>query len=195
MRFLRWTWMLGTAAVLATEAQRLDAQSVTTNPFRPMVNWGELPAGRSFGSTSAAEIAADGNIWVVERCGANTCVGSNVDPVLLFTKEGKLVRSFGAGKIAWPHGVDVDGAGNLWVADAWAEGATTAGHAVLKFSPEGELLMAIGEPGMRGDPPRRLTRPSDVLVAPNGPCNCGILAATRFMPNPCVRLSSVEAAI
>jgi DNA-binding beta-propeller fold protein YncE len=169
MPVLRWIGVLGAvAAMLATVAGRLDAQSVTTNPFRPIVNWGELPAGRSFGSTSAVEIAADGNVWVVERCGANTCVGSNVDPVLLFTKDGKLVRSFGAGKIAWPHGVDVDAAGNLWVTDAWAEGATTTGHAVLKFNPEGELLMTLGEPGMRGDPPRRLTRPSDVLVAPNG---------------------------
>ena len=169
MRVLRWIGMLGAAAaIVVAGGRRMDAQSVTTNPFRPLVSWGELPPGRSFGSTSAVEIAADGNIWVVERCGANTCVGSNVDPVLLFTKEGKLVRSFGSGMLAWPHGVDVDADGNLWVADAWAEGATTTGHAVLKFSREGKLLMTIGEPGQRGDPPRRLTRPSDVLVAPNG---------------------------
>jgi DNA-binding beta-propeller fold protein YncE len=167
MRLLRGTWVLGAAAILIG-AGGLEAQSVTSNPFRPIYNWGELPAGRSFGSTSAVEIAADGNIWVVERCGANTCVGSSVDPVLLFTKEGKLVRNFGAGKFAWPHGVDVDGSGNLWVADAWAEGATSTGHVVYKFSPAGELLMTIGEPGVAGDPPRRLTRPSDVLVAPSG---------------------------
>ncbi|MGH9322124.1 MAG: peptidyl-alpha-hydroxyglycine alpha-amidating lyase family protein [Vicinamibacteria bacterium] len=170
MRVFRWIGMAAVAgaAMFATRAPRLDAQSVTTNPFRPLVNWGELPAGRTFGSTSAVEIAADGKIWVVERCGANTCVGSDVDPVLLFTKEGKLVRSFGSGKFAWPHGVAVDRGGNLWVTDAWAEGATTTGHVVYKFSPEGELLITIGEPGTAGDPPRRLTRPSDVLIAPNG---------------------------
>jgi sugar lactone lactonase YvrE len=38
----------------------------------------------------------------------------------------------------------------------------------MKFSPTGELLMTIGIPGEPGDPPNRLTRPNDVLVAPDG---------------------------
>jgi DNA-binding beta-propeller fold protein YncE len=156
------------AGIGASADWRVSAQSVTTNPFRPVYGWGELPAGRTWGATSAVDIALDGNIWVAERCGANSCVGSKVDPVLLFTKEGKLVRSFGAGLIAWPHGMDVDHQGNVWVTDAWAQGATTTGHAVLKFSPEGKLLMTVGTPGTAGDPPKSLTRPSDVLVAPNG---------------------------
>lgn len=146
----------------------LEAQSVSAIPYRPQYVWGELPEGRTWGSTSAVEIAADGNIWVVERCGANSCVGSTVDPILLFTPEGKLVRSFGAGLFAWPHGIDVDHDGNLWVTDAWRQGAKTTGHAVLKFSPDGKLLMTIGTPGTAGDPPRHLSAPSDVLVAPNG---------------------------
>jgi len=153
---------------LSLSVGTLAAQAVTTNPFRPTYGWGRLPAGRAWGSTSAIDIGADGNIWVAERCGANTCVGSTVDPVLLFRKDGTLVRSFGAGLIAWPHGMAVDRDGNVWVADAWAQGAKNTGHTVLKFSPEGTLLMTIGEPGVAGDPPQRLTRPSDVLVAPSG---------------------------
>jgi sugar lactone lactonase YvrE len=161
------TFLLG-VVLISGAPWRADAQSATTNPYRPMYEWGELPDGRSWGSTSAVEIAADGNIWVAERCGANTCVGSDVDPILLFTPEGELVRSFGAGLFAWPHGIDVDHDGNLWVTDAWRQGATTTGHAVLKFSPAGELLMTIGTPGTAGDPPSQLSAPSDVLVAPNG---------------------------
>ena len=156
------------AAAMMPTGSGLDAQSVTSNPFRPTYEWGELPAGRTWGSTSAVDIAADGNIWVAERCGANTCVGSTVDPILLFSKDGKLIRSFGAGLLAWPHGIDVDHEGNVWVTDAWAAKATTTGHTVLKFSPDGKLLMTIGEPGVAGDPPKHLSRPSDVLVAPNG---------------------------
>ena len=172
MRHSRLMWLLiGVATLFAglmVAGPGADAQSVTSNPFRPTYGWGELPAGRTWGSTSAVDIAADGNIWVAERCGANTCVGSKADPILLFTKEGKLVRSFGAGLIAWPHGIDVDHEGNVWVTDAWAAKATTTGHAVLKFSPDGKLLMTIGVPGTAGDPPKHLSRPSDVLVAPNG---------------------------
>ncbi|MYK66250.1 MAG: hypothetical protein F4022_07240, partial [Gemmatimonadetes bacterium] len=165
----RTRWPLATVPVLlALAAPPLAAQHNTTNPFRPIYGWGELPEGREWGSTSAVEIALDGNIWVAERCGANTCVGSDVDPILLFDTDGNLLRSFGGGMIAWPHGIDVDHEGNVWVTDAWQRGATTTGHSVLKFSPEGELLMTIGTPGEAGDPPNHLTRPSDVLVAPNG---------------------------
>ena len=169
-RLNRGGFTLGIVVVTALTATGVDllAQSVTSNPFRPIYGWGELPEGRQWGSTSVVEIAADGNIWVAERCGANTCVGSDVDPILLFDKEGNVLRSFGAGLVAWPHGIDVDHEGNVWIADAWANGATNTGHAVLKFSPQGELLMTIGTPGVRGDPPDHLTRPSDVLVAPNG---------------------------
>ncbi len=88
------------ALVVGGAATELLGQSVTTNPFRPTYGWGELPEGREWGSTSSVEIALDGNIWVAERCGANTCVGSDVDPVLLFDKEGTLIRSFGGGLIA-----------------------------------------------------------------------------------------------
>lgn len=158
---------LAAALVVAPTGMGAEAQLVT-NPYRPTYGWGQLPEGRTWGSTSAIDIAADGNIWVAERCGANTCVGSTVDPILLFSKDGKLIRSFGGGLIAWPHGMTVDRDGNVWVTDAWAQGATTTGHSVLKFSPEGKLLMTIGEPGVAGDPPRRLRRPSDVLVAPSG---------------------------
>ncbi|MDE2677081.1 MAG: hypothetical protein OXI76_04145, partial [Gemmatimonadota bacterium] len=94
------------AALLAAAPAPLAAQHNTTNPFRPVYGWGELPEGREWGSTSAIEIAPDGNIWVAERCGANSCVGSDVDPILLFDTDGNLLRSFGAGLIAWPHGID-----------------------------------------------------------------------------------------
>jgi len=156
------------AATLTLVGTELVAQSNTTNPFRPVYGWGELPEGRVWGSTSAVYPAADGNIWVGERCGANTCVGSDLDPILLFDTDGNLVRSFGAGLVAWPHGMHVDADGNLWVADAWASGAEDAGHTVMKFSPQGELLMTIGTPGQEGSPPNNLTRPSDMVVAASG---------------------------
>ena len=153
---------------LAVAVPSLTAQSVTTNPFRPVYGWGELPEGREWGSTSAVEIALDGNIWVAERCGANTCVGSDVDPILLFDKEGNLLRSFGGGMIAWPHGIDVDHEGNVWIADARGNQAGNKGHQVTKFSPDGDVLLRIGTAGVAGRTRTTLDEPNDVLVAPNG---------------------------
>lgn len=162
------------AAVAVAAALVLPAalQSQTpNNPFRPDYNWGNLPDGRSWGAISAIYPSPDGNIWAAERCGQNTCVGSpNVDPVLLLDPDGNVLRSFGRGQIAWPHGMYVEPNGNVWIADASAAGAEDAGlgHAVMKFSPTGELLLTLGTPGQPGDPPDRLTRPNDVVVAPNG---------------------------
>jgi sugar lactone lactonase YvrE len=157
------------AALTVAFSAPAHAQTLT-NPYRADYAWGALPDGRAWGSVSAMAPAPDGNLWVAERCGQNSCVGSDVDPVLLLDPEGNVLRSFGSGQLAWPHGMFVEPDGNVWIADASTGGAEEVGlgHVVRKFSPTGELLMTIGTPGEPGDPPNRLTRPNDVLVAPDG---------------------------
>ncbi len=146
----------------------VSAQNHAPNPYSAQDGWAKMPQGRTWGSTSAVYPAADGrHIWVGERCGENTCVGhDDLDPILLFDPEGRLVRSFGAGMIVWPHGLHVDSEGNVWVADARGEG--DKGHQVHKFSPDGELLMSLGTAGVAGDGQNEFNQPSDVLVAPGG---------------------------
>jgi sugar lactone lactonase YvrE len=148
------------------------------NPYETVRSWGTLPDGRKWGSVSAVHVDVDGkHIWAADRCGANSCAGSNVDPIVKLDPNGKVVQSFGAGLILWPHGIDVDRQGNVWVVDA--RSATPAelkqfpdakgkGHTVLKFSPQGKLLLTLGTPGEAGDPPAKFTEPNDVLVAPDG---------------------------
>ncbi len=167
-RFLLGAGLLA-AMMLAEAPMALEAQT-PTNPFRPDYTWGNLPDNRNWGAVSAMYPSPDGHLWVAERCGLNTCVGSDVDPVLLLDTDGNVLRSFGAGLISWPHGMFVEPSGNIWITDAWVNGADEVGlgHTVLKFSPEGELLLTIGTPGQAGDPPNRLTRPNDVVVAPDG---------------------------
>ena len=44
-----------------------------------------MPEGRTWGATSAVGVDKDGkSIWVGERCGANTCLDSKLDPILKF---------------------------------------------------------------------------------------------------------------
>src|SRR4029079_11938309 len=130
------------------------------NPYQTMADYFTLPAGRTWGSTSAVDIDKDGrSIWVAERCGQNSCADpatgkmSPLDPVLKFDASGKLVKSFGAGMIAFAHGIHVDRGGHIWVTAARdnrprpARGAAPAapkaappaklvGHQVIKFSPD-----------------------------------------------------------
>jgi DNA-binding beta-propeller fold protein YncE len=94
------------------------------------------------------------------------CDGSNLAPILKFDSAGKLVKSFGEGLLVFPHGLYVDYAGNVWVTDGVNRGGK--GQQVLKFSPDGEVLMTLGKAGVAGNGPDEFNAPSAVLVAPNG---------------------------
>src|SRR5437588_836827 len=66
---------------------QVDAKPTNSlpNPYDTVKDWAKLPEGRTWGSTSAVQIDRDGkSIWVAERCGANSCADSRVDPVLHF---------------------------------------------------------------------------------------------------------------
>src|ERR1044072_9493978 len=104
----------------ARPAAQADASPTNNlpNPYRTVANYFKLPDGREWGSTSAVEIDKDGrSIWVAERCGTNSCAGSNVPSILKFDPSGKLVKSFGAGLLLFPHGIFVDRDCNVWVTD------------------------------------------------------------------------------
>lgn len=173
-------WMAVVALVgvgLTGSARAQTGADVPTNdlpnPMRRIDGWARLPAGRTWGSTSAVEIDRDGHsIWVAERCAANSCGGSGLDPILKFDSTGTLVKSFGAGLLISPHGIFVDREGNVWVTDCACTGPAELrtpgkGHQVLKFSPDGKLLLALGRPGGAREPDY-LFQPNDVLVAPDG---------------------------
>lgn len=155
------------------------------NPYRTIEGWAKMPEGRTWGATSAVDIDKDGaSVWVAERCGANSCLGSDLPVVLKFDASGRMVTSFGAGLMIFPHGIHVDRDGNIWVTDGQdnkprrARGAAPdaplprpparlVGHQVFKFSPEGELLMTLGTAG-GGTGADGFFQPNDVVTSENG---------------------------
>ena len=149
------------------------------NPYRTVDGWAKMPAGRQMGAVGGVAVDPDGeHIWAVVRCDAtdperfgNECLDSDLDPVLKFDLEGDLVQSFGGGMFIWPHGMDVDPNGNVWVTDGVSVARTpqgSRGHKVIKFSPQGEVLMTLGTAGTPGGGPDHFVSPSDVVVADNG---------------------------
>ncbi len=162
-------------------AEAADAGMTSDFVSRPLpnptgeviLNWAPLPDGREWGSTAGIDIGPDGHVWAYDRCGGGLDGGCEtnpeLDPVFKFDRDtGEILTSFGAGLIVTPHGFHVDSDGNVWVTDFAGNEAGTKGHQVIKFSPEGEEIMRLGEAGVAGSGPGQLNQPCDVITAPNG---------------------------
>ena len=148
------------------------------NPYRVIRDWARLDGeGRPWGGSNGVAIDRDGrSVWATDRCSPGTtpgCLGTRANPVHHFDESGKEIRSFGGGMFVWPHGIHVDRDGNVWVTDARAPsaedlkkfpGEENKGSVAIKFSPEGKVLMTLGKPGVRGNPPDALTDPTDVVT-------------------------------
>jgi sugar lactone lactonase YvrE len=137
------------------------------NPYRVIRDWAQLTLeNRPWGGSNGVAIDRDGKtVWATDRCSPGPtpgCVGTNANPVHHFDESGREIRSFGGGMFVWPHGIHVDRDGNVWVTDARTEG--TKGSVVVKFDTAGKVLMTLGKPGVRGNPPEALTDPTDVVT-------------------------------
>jgi sugar lactone lactonase YvrE len=192
----QWVVLVGGLAAASVAAVARQAQVAPTNdapnPYVTVEGWAKMPAGRTWGATSAVDIDPDGrSIWVAERCGANRCANSQtgeaspLDVILQFDANGTLVRSFGAGMFVFPHGIHVDRDGNVWVTDGQdnfpSRGrgvsadtplppppARPIGHQVIKFGPDGRVLLRLGKaggnrPGETPDP-SSFYQPNDVIT-------------------------------
>jgi sugar lactone lactonase YvrE len=167
------------------------------NPYHTDTTWAKLPAGRLWGATSAVAIDRDGrSVWMVDRCAANSCGSSTLDPVMKFDANGNVVAHFGGGMFVAPHGILVAKDGNIWVVDCACTGgggrrggagapggasppaapgggrgavsaAPPKGHQIFEFSPDGKLLRTLGKPGGARDPDY-FFQPNAILIAPNG---------------------------
>jgi DNA-binding beta-propeller fold protein YncE len=162
--------VIAIAGVVGFAQSELAPVNDRPNPYQPGASWGALPDRRQWGAVTAVDIDRDGrSIWVLDRCGAESCIDSPMPPVLKLDAAGRVQASFGEGRFLVPHGLHVDREGNVWVTDT-SDGTpgATRGHQVFKFGPDGRLLMTLGQAGRPGNGPDTFNRPSDVLVAPNG---------------------------
>ena len=85
------------------------------------------------------------------------------NPVIVLSREGEFIRTFGAGTFTdRTHAIVVGPDGSLYCAD---DGA----HTITRWTPEGELLLTIGTPGQSaprfsGEP---FNRPTDAAIPAN----------------------------
>jgi DNA-binding beta-propeller fold protein YncE len=167
------TLMLGImASVIAGPEAYMFAQvpadpNGAPDPYRLDMNWLKIPDGRKIGQVTGVDIDPDGkSVWVFDRCAARDCVNSTLNPILKFDAAGNFVAGFGRNLFNHPHGFYVDREGSVWATDN--VGGNGKGHQVIKFSPDGKILLTLGRPGVAGDGPDMFNAPTDVAIAANG---------------------------
>ena len=146
------------------------AQDAIPSPYgAPEHQWASPSSGPWGSSAGIVSVASHGEIWAIDRCGANSCDGSDHAPIIqLDLKTGKAIKNIGAGLFVFPHGLHVDRHGNVWVTDGAISKDGSKGLQVIELSPGGEVLMRLGTAGQRGDDGSHFQSPSDVITAPNG---------------------------
>jgi DNA-binding beta-propeller fold protein YncE len=126
-------------------------------PFKVAADWPQLPKGFNFGEVSGVDVDKQGNVWAFNR---------GHWPVMEFDRNGKLLQAWTEDTfhVKSAHGLRVGPDGNIWCVDV-------EGHVVFKFSPEGRILMVLGNrQGVAGnnDSHDAFNRPTNVAFRSNG---------------------------
>ena len=136
--------------------------------YRMVHDWPQRPNRFILGQVSGLGVNSSGEVLAFHRADRFWTGGESYDSpiarptILKFSSAtGERLGELGAGQFFMPHGLSVDHEDNIWVTDV-------ALHQVFKLSPEGELLMALGERGEAGDDARRFNMPTDAAVGRNG---------------------------
>src|SRR5712692_4074244 len=131
--------------IVATAAS-LWGQAIPEIPYDSPANLLKLPEHIHMGEAVGVATNSKGNIFVYTRTGSSaaTMGGSRVFThggarLFEFSRNGAFVREIGQGVYAFlfAHAVRVDPQDNIWVVD---EGSSM----IVKFSPEGRILMTMG---------------------------------------------------
>ena len=132
--------------------------------YEVIEGWERMPEGWSFVEVAGVACDSQDRVYVFNR---------GEHPVIVFDKEGRFLNAWGEGMFVGPHGIFIDRADNLWLAD-------DKNHVVHKCSADGRILMTLGTPGEAADtgykigvsPVRRAAGPfhrvTNVAVLPDG---------------------------
>ena len=168
-----------TVLALAFLILPLNAQSPADRPKPDATNsnwesapWGKLPAGLEWEAASQVSTTPEGQIVVLRR--ANPFF-------VVMTPAGDVVRTWGENLFKVAHGLRIDRKGFLWVTD-------NTDNFVQKYSPDGKLLLTLGQRGVAGgnDSKTNFDGPADVFVLPDG----DILVADGYRNSRVVRFAS-----
>jgi len=106
----------------------------------------QLPPAEHLIEPAGVAVNSKGHIYVFHR---------GKHPLMEFDSSGKFIRSIADDLFVTAHMVRIDPEDNIWTTDIGS-------HVVLKLSPEGRVLLALGRMRIAGDDVLHFNQPTDV---------------------------------
>jgi peptidylamidoglycolate lyase len=143
--------------------------SIQAPAYRVVHDWPVLPDGEVLGSVAGVGVNSHGNVLVFHRAGRTWPASDQLELTAIVRPtidvfdghSGVLLTRWGSNLFAMPHGLTIDDHDNIWLTDV-------ALQQVYKFSPDGHLLLTLGERGIPGNDAGHFNRPTAVAVAQDG---------------------------
>lgn len=134
----------------------LIPQDAPALDYVPVPDAIHVPEGMTMGAPASVAFEKNGHLLVLTR---------GQQAFFEFDQAGNFIRAFGD-RFSRAHGLRIDREGNIWATDVNA-------HTVMKFSPDGMLLMTLGTKGEPGEwnggtGSHHFNQPNDVAIASNG---------------------------
>ncbi len=109
--------------------------SAGSRQFRVAPSWPDVPDGMDLVEVAGVAIDSSDRVYVFNR---------GADPMAIFEPDGTFVSAWGQGVFTRAHNVFIGPDGSVYAVDV-------GDHSVRKCTPDGEVLMTLGNPGTPGD--------------------------------------------
>ncbi len=146
------------AACLLSAPTIAQSQPRALPAFEVDPAWPKVPPNMKLGDASSFAIDAQDNVWLLHRPRTLKAdqAAMAAKPVMVFDGAGNFLRSWGGDGAGfdWPqreHGIHIDHKGFIWIGGNYCAALALFGlkpvadDALLKFSPDGKLVLQIGK--------------------------------------------------
>lgn len=109
--------------------------------YEAVESWPVLPEGYLLGEVTGVAVDSKDRVFIFHRAGkqwGNDELISRPTVLVLDGETGRMVATWGENLFKVPHGLSIDEDDNVWLTDVKL-------HRVFKFSPDGQLLLQLGE--------------------------------------------------
>lgn len=151
--------------LLASGVEKAIAAPPVTR-YEEVKDWPKLPPGVRLGETAGVAVDSNGHVFVFHRPGRGfelTATTKLAEPTVLEidADTGALISSWGANLFLVPHGITIDPQNNVFLTDVSLQ-------QVFKFTHDGKLIFALGEPRVGAWDAKHFNEPTDIAIRPDG---------------------------